>query len=143
MERVFDLARSIDLHVSGFQAGHHFAIGGITKGLIGAGEEVEWKGKAFGIWWKHHSQIVAYNRPFHFRDSMKQGAFRHYDHDHFFESVENGTIMRDIVHFEAPAGLLGRWLDSLLLQKYMSDLIARRSESIRSAAESDLWKRYL
>ena len=142
-ERVFDLARSIDLHVSGFETGHHYAIGGVTKVLIGAGEQVEWRGKAFGLWWKHRSEIVIYDRPVHFRDTMIQGAFKRYNHDHYFEGHNGGTRMRDVVEFEAPAGPVGKIVDRMLIHGYLYRLILQRSETIRAAAESDLWKQYI
>ena len=142
-DRVFDLARSIDLHLSGFESGHHYAISGVTRGLIGAGERVEWKGKAFGLWWKHRSEIVVYDRPRHFRDTMIQGAFHTYNHDHYFERHETGTKMRDVVEFEAPAGLVGKIADRLLVRTFLHKLIIQRAESIRQAAESDLWKQFL
>jgi ligand-binding SRPBCC domain-containing protein len=142
-DRVFDLARSIDLHLSGFEVGHHYAIGGVTHGLIGAGEQVQWRGKAFGIWWKHRSEIVVFDRPRHFRDTMIRGAFKKYNHDHYFETQGNGTEMKDVVEFEAPAGAIGRLLDRMLIYQYLYQLIVQRSESIRGAAESDLWKKFI
>ncbi len=142
-DRVFDLARSIDLHLSGFESGRHYVIGGVTHGLIGPGEQVQWRGKAFGIWWKHRSEIVVYDRPRHFCDTMVAGAFKKYRHDHYFETQGNGTEMKDVVEFEAPAGPIGTLVEHALIHGYLYRLIAQRSESIRSAAESDLWKKFI
>jgi ligand-binding SRPBCC domain-containing protein len=139
-ERVFDLARSIDLHVSGLEDRYHYAVGGVTNGLIGAGEQVEWRGKAFGFWWQHQSKIVTFDRPRHFRDSMVVGAFKSYEHDHYFEMNGGVTIMRDVVCFEAPAGPIGKLVDRLLLHRHLYRLIAQRAETIRDTAESDRWK---
>jgi ligand-binding SRPBCC domain-containing protein len=142
-ERVFDLARSIDLHVSGFESHHHSAVGGVARGLIGVGEQVEWRGKAFGLWWKHRSEITIYDGPQRFRDSMVNGAFKSYEHDHYFAINGGATIMRDVVCFEAPAGPIGKIVDRLLLDRYLYRLIVQRAETIRETAESDRWKQYI
>jgi hypothetical protein len=41
-QRVFDLARSIDAHQDSTAGTHERAIAGVTKGLIGANDEVTW-----------------------------------------------------------------------------------------------------
>jgi len=41
-ERVFDLARSIDAHQDSAGGTQERAVAGVTRGLIGLGEEVTW-----------------------------------------------------------------------------------------------------
>lgn len=48
-ERVFDLARSIDLHMASTSGTNEQAIAGVTTGLIGADDEVTWRAKHFGV----------------------------------------------------------------------------------------------
>jgi hypothetical protein len=50
VERVFDLARSIDLHVASTAHTGERAVAGVTSGLLGPGEEVTWRAKHFGVW---------------------------------------------------------------------------------------------
>src|SRR5262245_31855607 len=85
VERTFDLSRSIDLHTESTSATGERAVGGATSGLTGPGQEVTWRARHFGVWQSLTSRIVAFDRPAHFRDSMVRGAFRRFDHDHFFE----------------------------------------------------------
>src|SRR5882672_3738333 len=85
IEICFDLARSIDFHKHSVSHTSEKAVGGVVTGLIGAGEEVTWQARHFGIWLSLTSQITAFDRPSHFRDSMKCGPFKRFDHDHFFE----------------------------------------------------------
>ncbi len=62
-------------------------------------------------------------RPAYFRDSMVAGAFKRFDHDHFFESVPGGrTVMKDIFDYTSPLGPLGHLADALFLKKYMRRL---------------------
>jgi ligand-binding SRPBCC domain-containing protein len=141
IERCFDLARSIDLHVE-TQRGHaEVAVAGVTRGLIGLGQQVTWQARHFGISQKLTSRVVAFDRPKHFRDSMVQGAFRRFDHDHDFEEHAGKTVMIDVFDFESPLGPLGWLVDRLVLRRYLSRLLEDRAALIRRVAESDEWQR--
>lgn len=141
-ERCFDLSRSVDLHtVSTHRTGER-AIAGVTAGLIGLGQEVTWSGRHFGFRVTHTSRITALEFPKYFQDSMVRGMFRSFCHDHYFETSEGRTLMKDVLMFEAPLGLLGRAAERLVLQKHMRRLLERRNVSIRRAAESEKWRDY-
>lgn len=143
IERCFDLARSIDLHVETQRGRAEVAIAGMTKGLIGPGERVTWRARHLGIVQTLTSEIVAFDRPRHFRDSMVEGAFRRFDHDHDFVPEGDGTRMVDSFDFESPLGPLGRLVDRLVLRRYMTRLLAERAAEIKHAAETDAWRRFL
>src|SRR3989440_5572483 len=91
----FDLARSIDLHVAAPSLLRHRAVGGVTSGLIGLGEEVTWAGSFFGVPQRMTSKIVALDAPRTFTDEMRRGPFRHWRHTHRFGPADAGTLMRD------------------------------------------------
>ena len=144
IERCFDLARSIDLHMMSTAQTRERAIAGVTTGLISMGEQVTWKAKHFGVWQTLTSKIVAYDRPNHFRDSMVSGAFRRFDHDHYFYARgENRTEVVDVFDFDAPFGLIGQVANRLFLSRYMTRLLERRNQVVRHAAESELWRSIL
>ena len=106
-------------------------------------QEVTWRAKHFGIWQTLTSRITAYDRPRYFRDSLQKGAFKRFDHDHYFEASGRGTQMRDVFDFESPLGFLGRIADWIILERYMTSFLAHRNETIKSVAESDGWKVFL
>jgi len=139
-DRVFDLARSIDLHAQGQVRHGERAIEGVTSGLLGPGQMVTWEARHFWITQRLTSRIVAFDRPRSFRDAMVSGAFARFDHDHFFEVDGNGTRMIDVFDFRSPLGTLGRVVDCLLLARYMKRLLRERASSIKRAAETDEWK---
>jgi ligand-binding SRPBCC domain-containing protein len=139
-ERCFDLSRSIDLHLASARQTGERAVGAVTSGLLGLGEEVTWSARHFGIRQTLTSRITAFDRPHHFRDSMVRGAFRRFDHDHFFEARGEGTEMRDVFDFESPLGPLGRLVDALVLERYMRWFLERRNEEIKRVAESEAWR---
>ena len=143
IERCFNLSRSIDLHLKSVDWSSEQAIAGVTKGLIGSGEEVTWRGRHFGFMITHTSRITAYEFPVYFQDAMLRGAFRSYCHDHYFETQGGHTLMRDEVKFAAPVRILGVFAEKMLLEGHMRTLLERRNAAIKQAAESHGWKKYL
>jgi ligand-binding SRPBCC domain-containing protein len=143
VERCFDLARSIDLHVRSQSRHHEKAVGGVMTGLIGVDEEVTWRARHFFVWQTMTSRITKFERPTHFRDEMVRGAFRKFEHDHYFKSESFETLMTDVCEFDAPLGPLGQLASRLVLTRYLTQLLEDRGQIIRRAAESDEWRRFL
>jgi len=136
VETVFDLSRSIDLHVKSTSQTNEMAVAGVTSGLIKLGETVTWEATHFFIRQRLTIRIEQFERPRYFRDSMVSGAFSRFDHDHYYESCDNGTIMTDVFDFTSPFGPIGRIVDWLLLTRYMRKLLITRNELLKSVAES-------
>ena len=144
IERCFDLSRCIDLHTESTSHTEERAVGGVTRGLIALGEEVTWEARHFGIRQNLTTRITMFDPPYHFRDTMVKGAFKRFDHDHFFEPSGEITIMVDRFDFDAPLGILGRAFSSLVLTDYMRRFLIRRNEMIKEIAESPTgWQRFL
>jgi ligand-binding SRPBCC domain-containing protein len=142
-ERVFDLARSIDLHQASMAAHGEQAIAGVTHGLIELGESVTWRARQFGLRVQLSSRITAFDRPSHFRDDMATGPFKRFSHDHIFETAGSGTLMRDLFDYEAPLGSLGRLADRLFLTSHMTRLLESRNAFLKAVAESTDWPKYV
>jgi ligand-binding SRPBCC domain-containing protein len=134
---VFDLSRSIDLHVESTARSKEKAVAGRTGGLIGLGEQVTWEATHFGVRQQLKTEITQYDRPRHFRDSMVTGAFQRFDHDHHFASDGGQTRMKDIFDYTSPLGFLGQIADMLFLNRHMTRLLQTRNDLIKSVAESD------
>ena len=143
IERTFDLARSVELHMDSTAQTSERAVAGVTSGLMGPGDEVTWRARHFGIWQHLTSRITMFERPFHFRDSMVRGAFRCFDHDHFFTQRREATIMRDVFDFQSPLNILGRMADRLFLIDYMRRFLLTRHALIKTVAETEEWRGYL
>src|SRR5512136_1344826 len=110
-EQVFDLARSIDAHQDSTGGTDERAVAGVTRGLIGMGDEVTWEARHFGVRQRLTVRVTAFDRPTHFQDIMISGAFKSMVHDHEFAGHPTGTLMRDRFEFTSPLGLLGRIAD--------------------------------
>jgi ligand-binding SRPBCC domain-containing protein len=146
IERCFDLARSVEVHLAG---NVHFgesavAVGGVTTGLVELGQRVTWRAKHLGVWQNLTSEITRMDRPMYFRDEMIQGAFKRMEHDHFFEAKSaHQTVMTDVFRFAAPLPILGRIAEVIVLRRYMTNLLRERNEVIKKIAESEEWRCYL
>jgi ligand-binding SRPBCC domain-containing protein len=141
--RVFDLARSIDAHVASTPGTAERPVAGKMKGLMDLGETVTWRARHFGIVQELTSRITRFDRPHHFRDSMVKGAFRRFDHDHFFDGDDVCTHTRDIFDFDAPFGPLGKLTDFFFLERYMRRFLHTRMLLLKELAEGSAWKAYL
>lgn len=136
-DRCFDLARDLDLHKQSMSHTRETIIAGRTEGLIELGEEVTWRGKHFGVYHTHTAKITQYHRPTHFRDEMTQGRFKQFIHDHHFEPLNQTTTrMTDVLTFRSPFGVLGTIVDTLVLTRYLRQLLIRRADVIRLAAQN-------
>jgi len=143
IDRVFDLARSIDLHKKSMSHTGEEAVAGTTMGLINLNEWVTWKGKHLMKTRVLKSEITAMQRPHSFTDEMKQGDFKSMRHQHHFKQIENGTLMIDILDFESPYGGLGRMFNSIYLTRYMEKMIETRNLVIKEYAEGNKWQNIL
>ncbi len=141
-ETAFDLSLSIDAHLESFERSGERAVGGVTAGVIGLGEFVTWRARHFGITWTMTSTITEWDRPRRFVDEQRRGPFRSFWHEHRFEPIDHGTLLRDRVEFEAPFLVLGRAAERLVLARYLRRLIDVRntflvSEATRLGAAAD------
>jgi ligand-binding SRPBCC domain-containing protein len=135
IERCFDLARSIDLHVESMQSSGEKAIAGKRDGLINLHESVTWRAKHFGIPFEMTNRISAMEYPTFFVDEMVKGPFKKLHHQHQFKIIDSQTEMTDVFEFQAPFGLLGRLVEKIFFKNYMLKLIEKRNEVIKFQAE--------
>ena len=139
-DRVFDLARNIDLHKKSLAHTGEEAVAGTVSGLIQAGETVTWKAKHLGKKRVLRVKITDMKPPLSFTDEMVNGDFKSMKHEHHFKQVANGTFMIDFFVFESPWGGLGQLVNRLYLTRYMYKLLEQRNKTIKEYAESDKWK---
>ena len=139
MDRCFRLATSAEFNsAAGYTAVH--AIG--SDGLQ-VGDTLVWHSWRLGVRLSHTSQIDQLRPCTYFREVMVDGGFRKYDHEHHFAPMDDGTRMRDEVHFAAPTGPVGAIMSRLMLRKYVMRLLAERHWRLKQTAESSEWRKYL
>lgn len=130
-ERCFELSLSVDAHRASMADSGERAIRGVTSGVMALGDTVTWRARHFGLPITMTSVISAYDAPRRFVDEQSSGPFRRWWHEHHFEAVPGGTLMTDVVEFQSPLGPLGRLVDSLVLERYMTHLLEQRNAWLR------------
>lgn len=136
VEKVFDLARSIDLHQQSMQHTKEKAISGRTSGLIEEGETVTWQARHLFKTRRLTSRITSMKVPFYFKDIMIKGDFKLLEHDHYFNPMPGGTEMKDVFRFLLPFGFLGTCIGKLFLTRYLQQLLQKRNMIIKNEAEA-------
>lgn len=133
---VFDLARNVGVHEESLSRTGERAVGGTTKGLLGEGDQVTWRGRHLGIRVDLTAEVTGFDRPDWFRDEQVDGPFASMVHDHRFERRHSATLMTDEFRFESPLGPLGAAVDVLFLRSYVEYLLRQRADHIKELAES-------
>jgi ligand-binding SRPBCC domain-containing protein len=83
------------------------------------------------------AEHVEYSPPHLFVDRQVSGPFARWNHRHeFLDDGQDGTILRDVVDYEPPLGLVGRWLGSGFLEGKLSRMFEYRHEQTRRIVES-------
>jgi ligand-binding SRPBCC domain-containing protein len=139
IERCFDLARSIDLHLLSTAKTKERVVAGRTKGLAMKDDTITWEAVHFGFRQRLVSKITHMELPYYFRDEMQKGAFESMHHEHHFAISNGETAMTDIFCYKTPLGILGKLFDSIVLKSYMRTFLEERNTLIKNAAEDDGW----
>lgn len=143
IERVFNLARSIEVHMAGSEHTGERVVSGRRSGLIEVGDTVTWEARHLGVKQMLTSEVVKVIPNELFEDIMLKGAFASMRHTHLFTEVSGGTLMVDKFHFTAPLGLLGRLAECLFLTAYMRRYLWRKNAKLKELAESSDWREWL
>ena len=73
---------------------------------------------------KHHE---------HFIDDQRVGPFALWHHQHHFKELPGGksTEMTDILHYQAPLGILGTIADKIFVNRQVKGIFEAREEAIK------------
>ncbi|EJL71520.1 SRPBCC family protein [Chryseobacterium populi] len=135
IDKVFDLARDIDLHQKSTSKTNEKAIAGRMTGLIEENETVVWQAKHLGITQRLTTKIISMEKPHQFTDMMLKGAFKSMIHQHLFKQKEGYTLMKDHFEFESPFGIIGKLFNTFFLTSYLKKFLLERNRLIKETAE--------
>ncbi len=71
---------------------------------MAAGTLIDYRLRVRGLPLRWQSEITTWEPPFRFVDVQRRGPYYHWNHEHVFESVEDGTWVRDEVTYKTPGG---------------------------------------
>ena len=75
---------------------------------------------------KWQTEITKVNPMNSFVDFQKKGPYKLWNHLHEFEENENGVLMTDTVDYELPMGILGDWMQRLIVEKKLNHIFDYR-----------------
>ena len=64
----------------------------------------------------------------YFVDEQRIGPYALWHHQHIIEASENGVLMRDIVSYQPPLGLLGNLANSILIKNKLNEIFEHRQK---------------
>ncbi len=65
-----------------------------------------------------------------FIDEQRQGPYKLWHHEHYFETRKEGVMMRDKVAYALPLGILGEWANSLFVIKQLDAIFEYRRQIV-------------
>ena len=106
----------------------HFHV--VTAGPIRicAGTLIDYKLRIHGIPLTWQSRISVWDPPHRFVDEQVRGPYRHWHHEHLFESTQSGTLTRDIVDYSVPGG---RLINRLFVQPDLIKIFTYRCNKLQ------------
>lgn len=65
-----------------------------------------------------------------FVDEQRFGPYAMWHHEHHFEERDGGVLMRDVLHYKVPYGIVGTIADALFVDKKVEQIFAFRKKTI-------------
>lgn len=66
----------------------------------------------------------------YFVDEQRVGPYSIWHHQHHIEAIEGGVLMRDIVSYEPPFGILGAIANGLIIQNKLREIFDYRTSAL-------------
>ena len=84
----------------------------------------------FGIPFRWVTEITHVNEGIYFVDEQRFGPFIFWHHKHFIEETESGVLMRDIVDYKLPLGILGKLAHVLFIKRRVDQIFEFRRKKL-------------
>lgn len=76
------------------------------------------------------TEITQVKEHFYFIDNQKAGPYKFWHHQHFFRKTDKGVEMNDIVNYAAPYGVVGKIMESIIIEKKVKEIFDYRENVI-------------
>ncbi|MBN2595383.1 MAG: SRPBCC family protein [Marinifilaceae bacterium] len=77
------------------------------------------------------TEITHLKEKFYFVDEQRVGPYKLWHHQHIIMPKENGVLMKDIVSYQPPFGLLGRIANALIIRNTLNDIFDYRTNVLK------------
>jgi hypothetical protein len=115
-----------------------FGVVHIDDGEMRSGFKIAYRIRWMGVSLRWTTMINEFEPPHRFLDVQTKGPHRIWRHEHTFEGTESGSIMRDVVRYQLPFGILGdvaHWLIVRRQLRRIFDYRARRLAKLFAATD--------
>lgn len=83
-----------------------------------------------GIKMRWVTEITHISEGKYFIDEQRFGPYAFWHHLHWFEAQGEGVLMRDILHYKVPYGLLGDVVNLILVEPKIEEIFRFRKEAV-------------
>jgi len=84
----------------------------------------------FGIKTNWVTEITHIREKSFFVDEQRIGPYAFWHHQHILETMDNGVLMKDIVTYQPPFGLLGIVANSLFIKNKLNEIFEYRRKAL-------------
>ncbi|MGA2744006.1 MAG: SRPBCC family protein [Candidatus Sulfotelmatobacter sp.] len=102
-----------------------------TPEALAAGSLIRYRLRWRGLPIRWTTEISEWNPPHGFVDRELSGPYALWNHEHWFEARDGGTIMRDRVTYALPLGWAGRVAQRIVVRRDVEAIFDFRAETMR------------
>ena len=84
----------------------------------------------YGLPLRWRTRIEEFAPESHFVDVQIRGPYTLSHHTHTFESVDGGTMMRDVVRYQLPLGPLGQMARAVMVRRALEQIFSYRTQTV-------------
>ncbi|HPF10598.1 MAG TPA: SRPBCC family protein [Flavobacteriaceae bacterium] len=105
-------------------------ISGADKGMY-PGQIIEYWVRPFSsIKTKWITEITHVADRSYFVDEQRFGPYALWHHKHFLKEKDEGVEMEDLIHYKLPFGILGQWMEPLLIRPKLEKIFEFRRQKL-------------
>ena len=86
----------------------------------------------FNIKTKWVTEITHIKEGHFFIDEQRMGPYKMWHHQHFIEDIPGGVLMKDIVSYIPPLGILGAIANQFIIKNKLEEIFAFRKQALDS-----------
>ncbi|HJT80402.1 MAG TPA: SRPBCC family protein [Chthoniobacterales bacterium] len=107
----------------------HFRMVTASPIQMRVGTLIDYRLRIRGIPVSWRTKITVWDPPFRFADEQLRGPYTFWQHQHEFESQDDGTLVRDKVNYAIPFDFIAH---GLLVKRDVQRIFAHREERLRA-----------
>lgn len=100
---------------------------------VRTGTLIDYRLRLHGLPIRWQSRISVWEPPFRFVDEQVRGPYRSWYHEHTFDEVDGGTLVKDQVDYAVPGGAL---MHRLFVKRDLLKIFAFRQRTIREIIDA-------